>query len=256
MKIISYNVNGIRAAVKKNVVDFLKSENADIVCFQELKANREDIDEKLFQDLDYHTYWYSAEKKGYSGVGILSRAQPKEIVYGMGHPLYDAEGRTIIAHYENYSVVNTYFPSGTSGDERQAVKYQFLDFYLDFIAKLRKQHPNLIVVGDYNIAHTDMDIHNPKTNQKTSGFLPEERAWMTRWFQSGMVDTFRYLHPNTLHAYSWWSARFPSVRLENKGWRIDYISITESLKDKLIAASIHPDAKQSDHCPISVEMKL
>lgn len=249
-------MNGIRAALKKDLISFLKSENADIVCFQEIKANEIDIDVKLFEELGYQCYWHSAEKKGYSGVGILTKMPPKEIQPGMGVPKFDMEGRTMIAFYENFVLVNTYFPSGTSGQERQDVKYQFLDAYLPFIEGLKSKNPNIIVLGDYNIAHTEIDIHNPKTNQKTSGFLPEERAWMTQWFNSGMLDSLRIIHPDTPHMYSWWTARFPSARLENKGWRIDYISISSPLKDQLKNASIHPDAKHSDHCPISVELAL
>lgn len=252
MKILSYNLNGIRAAIKKGLVDFIQTENPDIVGFQELKANREDIDEKLFVDLGYHCYWFSAEKKGYSGVGILTKVKPKEVMIGMGNDFFDKEGRTLIAVYDNFTLVNTYFPSGTSGDERQAAKYQFLDIYFEFIQKMQKQYSNLVVLGDYNIAHTEIDIHNPKTNQKTSGFLPEERQWMTKWFDGGMVDSFRYLHPDTLHAYTWWSARFPSVRLENKGWRIDYISVSDPLKTELKEAFILPNAKHSDHCPLGI----
>lgn len=254
MKVISYNVNGIRAAIKKGLLDFIAYENPDILGFQELKANKEDIDEKLFLDLGYHCYWLSAEKKGYSGVGILTKVKPLEIMEGMGHDLFDKEGRTLIAIYDKYTIVNTYFPSGTTGDVRQQLKYEFLDYYFDFIEKLKKKHPNLIVLGDYNIAHTEMDIHSPKTNQKTSGFLPEERAWMTKWFNNGMVDSFRYIHPEKLHAYTWWTARFPTARLENKGWRIDYISISESLKENLNEAFILPEAKHSDHCPLGATL--
>ncbi len=255
MKIISYNVNGIRAAIKKDIISFLKKENADVVCFQEIKANQSDIDEQLFMDLGYNCYWVSAEKKGYSGVAILSKKKPSSIQIGMGDSFFDAEGRTLIAHFENLSIVNTYFPSGTSGDERQGLKYVFLDKYFVFIENLKKEYPNLVVLGDYNIAHTDIDIHNPKGNKKTSGFLPEEREWMSKWFASGMIDSYRYLHPDTIRAYTWWSARFPSVRKENKGWRIDYISISETLKDRLLKAEIHADGVHSDHCSLSISLK-
>jgi exodeoxyribonuclease-3 len=250
MKIISYNVNGIRAALKKDLIGFLKKENADIVCFQEIKALQTDIDETLFHDLGYSCHWFSAEKKGYSGVGILTKIKPNTIETGIGDPFFDSEGRTIIAHFDHVTVINTYFPSGTSGEERQVHKYDFLDKYFVFIQRIKIKHPNIVVVGDYNIAHTDIDIHSPKTNQKTSGFLPQEKAWMSKWFETGMVDSYRFLNPTTLGAYTWWSARFPSVRKENKGWRIDYISISETLIPKLIAANIHPDAVHSDHCPI------
>ena len=256
LKIISYNVNGIRAAMKKGLVDFLTTADPDIVCFQEIKANASDIDESAFRALGYHCYWVSAEKKGYSGVGILTKVKPLNIEIGFGDSFFDKEGRTIIAYYEHFTLINTYFPSGTSGDERQQLKMQFLDQYFNFIKEFRSKNPNLIVLGDYNIAHTEIDIHSPKTNQKTSGFLPEERAWMTKWFESGMIDSFRHLHPDTLHAYTWWTQRFPSVRLENKGWRIDYVSISEELKSKLSTAFILPDEKHSDHCPLGIELTL
>lgn len=252
MKIISYNVNGIRAAVKKGLAEFIARENPAIIGFQEIKATKEDIDENLFQSMGYHCFWHSAEKKGYSGVGILTKVKPKEIIVGMGHDFFDKEGRTIIAVYDSFTLINTYFPSGTTGDVRQQLKYEFLDYYFDFIENLKKKHPNLVILGDYNIAHTDIDIHSPKTNQKTSGFLPEERAWMTRWFGNGMVDSFRHLHPEQLHAYTWWTARFPSARIENKGWRIDYISVSASMQEKLSNAFILAHEKHSDHCPLGI----
>jgi exodeoxyribonuclease-3 len=256
MKILSYNVNGIRAALKKDLIGFLKKENADIVCFQEIKALQTDIDEKLFHDLGYTCHWVSAEKKGYSGVGMLTKLKPNTIETGIGDPFFDSEGRTLLAHFDHVTIINTYFPSGTTGEERQAHKYDFLDKYFIFIQEIKLKYPNIVVVGDYNIAHTEIDIHSPKTNQKTSGFLPQERAWLSKWFETGMVDSYRFLNPTKLGAYTWWSARFPSVRKENKGWRIDYISISEALKPKLIAANIHQDAIHSDHCPISIELKL
>lgn len=252
MKILSYNVNGIRAAFKKDIIGFLQKENPDIVCFQEIKALQSDIDEASLINLGYECHWFSAEKKGYSGVGIISKLKPKSITTGMGDAFFDGEGRTIIASYDDFTLVNTYFPSGTSGEERQAQKYIFLDKYFDFIAELRNTNPNLIVVGDYNIAHTEIDLHSPKTNQKTSGFLLPEREWMTKWFASGMVDSLRHIYPERLHAYSWWTARFPSMRAENKGWRIDYISVSETIKDKLKDALILKEDIQSDHCAIGI----
>jgi exodeoxyribonuclease-3 len=257
MKIVSYNVNGIRAAMKKGLIDFIKSENPDILGFQELKANKEDIDEKAFQDLGYHTYWLSAEKKGYSGVGIITREKPLEIIEGMGHEFFDKEGRTLIAVYKDFTLVNTYFPSGTSGDERQRLKYEFLDFYFKFIAELKNRYPNLIVLGDYNIAHTDIDIHSPKTNQKSSGFLPEERAWMTKLLsEGGMVDVYRQLHPDTTDAcYTWWSNRGQAYA-NNVGWRLDYHLTTPALAETARSVSIYKDEKFSDHAPITVSYDM
>lgn len=167
----------------------------------------------------------------------------------------DFEGRVIRLDFGKRTLINAYFPSGTSGDERQTYKYQWLDEFLDYINTLKKTRPQLIITGDYNIAHTAIDIHDPKGNKNSSGFLPEERAWMDKFLSSGFVDTFRYMHPEATGAYSWWSQRFPSVRLQNKGWRIDYISVTENLKNKIVDARIYPDVKHSDHCPIYVELK-
>lgn len=255
MRIVSYNVNGIRAALKKGLLDWLKTDPADIICFQELKALESDIDTSLFKELGYHTYWYSAEKKGYSGVGVLTKIVPQYVQKGNGVLQSDAEGRVIRLDFEKFVLINAYFPSGTSGDIRQTYKYQWLDEFQEYINLLRKDHPNIVVTGDYNIAHTEIDIHDPKGNKKSSGFLPEERAWMDRYIGAGMVDSFRYLHPEEKGRYSWWSQRFPSVRLNNKGWRIDYITVSEPLSKDIIASDIYPDIKQSDHCPIYLELK-
>ncbi|MCU0335734.1 MAG: exodeoxyribonuclease III, partial [Chitinophagaceae bacterium] len=200
--------------------------------------------------LGYHCYWFSAEKKGYSGVGIVSKQAADAVIVGQGVAQSDAEGRVIRADFGKLSVVNAYFPSGTSGDERQAYKYIWLDDFFEHIAELKKKRKQLVITGDYNIAHRDIDIHDPKGNKKSSGFLPEERAWMDKWFDSGLTDTLRHLHPDLTGAYSWWSQRFPSVRLQNKGWRIDYISVTDNLKKQIAAATIWPEVKHSDHCPV------
>ncbi|MBP7476990.1 MAG: exodeoxyribonuclease III [Chitinophagales bacterium] len=254
MKIISYNVNGIRAAIKKGLVDFIQRADPDIVCLQETKAHIEDINAKLFEDLGYHTYWHCAEKKGYSGVGILSKKKADKVIIGCGIPEYDREGRVIQIEIDGLVIVNTYFPSGSSGEERQAVKMKFLPDYFEYINQLKSKYENLIICGDYNICHRAIDIHNPVGNKNSSGFLPEERAWMDQWFDNGMIDSYRYFYPDTAHQYSWWSARFNS-RANNKGWRIDYISVSEKLKDRLKSASILQEEVHSDHCPISLEIK-
>ncbi len=253
MRIISYNVNGIRAAIKKGFLDWLKTDPADIICLQEIKANEGDINVKAFEELGFCHHWFSAKKKGYSGVGILSKAKPDSIKTGTGHDMSDFEGRVIEAQFGDIKVFNCYFPSGTSGDERQHYKYQWLDEFLLHVEEVRKDHPKIIICGDYNIAHTEIDIHDPKGNKKSSGFLPEERAWMNGFFGKGWIDTFREFNKEP-HHYTWWSQRFPSVRLQNKGWRIDYISASEALKPQLKAAAILPDVKHSDHCPIFVEL--
>jgi exodeoxyribonuclease-3 len=254
MRIISYNLNGIRAAIKKGLLDWLATNPADIICLQETKATYEDIDKTAIEKLGYHTYWFSAQKKGYSGVAIFSRIKADAIKTGTGHELSDYEGRVIQADFGDITILNAYFPSGTSGDLRQDYKYIWLEEFFCYVNELRKKRKKLVIVGDYNIAHRDIDIHDPKGNKKSSGFLPEERAWMDKWIQSGYMDTFRHLNPETTGAYSWWSQRFPSVRLQNKGWRIDYICVTDNLKKDLKAAAIFPDVKHSDHCPIFVEL--
>ncbi len=255
MRIISYNVNGIRAAMKKGFMDWLKTNPADVICIQETKASKDDVEHKLFNDLGYNDYWFSAQKKGYSGVAVFTKKKPDHVEYGNGHKFSDDEGRILQLDFGDVRLINAYFPSGTSGDERQEFKYKWLDDFLIYLKKLRKKHPKLILCGDYNIAHTEIDIHDPKGNKKSSGFLPEERAWMTKFFESGWIDTFRVFHPEP-HRYSWWSQRFPSVRLQNKGWRIDYINVTEPLKKNLKDADIFPDIKHSDHCPVFLDIKI
>lgn len=255
MRIVSYNVNGIRAAIKKGLVDWLTAYPVDVFCVQETKAAPGDIDLNLFTSLGYHVAWYPAQKKGYSGVAIFSKKKPTEIFYGNGHTMSDSEGRVVRIDIGELTIVNAYFPSGTSGEERQAYKYQWLDEFYKWIQVLKKERPKLIVLGDYNIAHKEIDIHDPKGNKKSSGFLPEERAWMDQFLANGWVDSFREKHPNETGAYSWWSQRFPTVRLQNKGWRIDYICTTETLAPSIKSATILPMVKHSDHCPIVLELK-
>jgi exodeoxyribonuclease III len=255
MQIISYNVNGIRAAIKKGLIEWLEKAAVDVLCVQETKASPEDIDISIFTSLGYHVAWYPAQKKGYSGVAIFSKKKPDNIVYGNGYEMSDAEGRVVRVDIGDLTIVNAYFPSGTSGEERQTYKYQWLNEFYTYIQDLKKERPAIIVAGDYNIAHKEIDIHDPKGNKKSSGFLPEERAWMDQFTENGWVDSFRQIHPEATGAYSWWSQRFPSVRLNNKGWRIDYLCTTETLAKKIKNAAILPDVKHSDHCPILVELK-
>ena len=255
MKILSYNTNGIRSALNKSLTTFLESDNYDIVCIQETKARPEQVDTEGLLQLGYKEhYWVSAEKKGYSGVAIFSKVKPDKVVEGMGNHRYDSEGRIIRADFGDWTLLNCYFPSGTSGDERQGVKMDFLSDFFNWIEELKKERPKLIIVGDYNIAHTELDIHNPKGNAKTSGFLPEERAWMTKWFESGFTDAFRFKNP-TLQEYSWWSTRFNS-RAQNKGWRIDYQSVTNNIAVKIVDCRQLNEAVHSDHCPVLLEIDL
>lgn len=254
MKILSYNVNGVRAAMNKGLISYLQEENPDVICLQEIKAEKEQVDLTAFESLGYrHHFWYSAEKKGYSGVAILSKIEPTEVKVGCGHATFDQEGRCLAAKINGFYVMSVYFPSGTTGDVRQTVKYQFLDYFFNYAKQLEELGNNLVVCGDYNICHKEIDIHDPKGNKNSSGFLPEERAWMDQWFEAGFVDTFRALHPDP-HQYTWWTFR-AGARAKNKGWRIDYISISEQLKDRLLGSGIVPEAMHSDHCPIWITLK-
>ena len=255
MKIVSYNVNGIRSAITKGLVEWIKADNADVYCFQELKANQEDIPTQLFEELGYYAYWFSAKKKGYSGVGILTKQKPDEIVYGCGLEQADFEGRVIQIRLGDLNVVNTYFPSGSSGDERQEYKMKFLEEYTLFLKeKYDLENQRLVVAGDYNICHKAIDIHDPKGNKDSSGFLPEEREWMDRFFEIGMIDSFRQINTEP-HQYSWWSFR-ANARNNNKGWRIDYINVSKALQAHVLQAAILPDVKHSDHCPVMLELSL
>ena len=253
MYIVSYNVNGIRAALNKGLSDWLKAENPDMVCIQETKAQPEQIEQHLFEELGYHCYWFSAQKKGYSGVGILSKVKPRHVEYGMGIEAYDAEGRFLRADFDDFSLVSVYHPSGSSGDERQAFKMQWLEDFTVYVNQLRKQIPNLVVSGDYNICRLWIDIHNPTKQEGTSGFLPEEREWFQRFVDHQWVDSFREFVPEPDH-YSWWSYR-AGARGKNKGWRIDYNMVSAPMAARLTNANILPDAKHSDHCPVGVKLQ-
>jgi exodeoxyribonuclease-3 len=251
-KIISYNVNGIRAATRKGFLDWLKAVDPDIVCIQETKAQPDQAPLFDLEVLGYRSFWYSAQKKGYSGVAILSKEEPDHVEYGMGIEKYDFEGRFIRADYGDFSVVSVYHPSGSSGEVRQDFKMMWLDDYQKYINELKKEHPNLILSGDYNICHKPIDIHDPIRNAKSSGFLPEEREWMSSFIDSGFIDTFRYFNDEP-HNYSWWSYR-ANARAKNLGWRIDYHMVSQSMEHRLKRALILPDAMQSDHCPIVLEI--
>lgn len=252
--IVSYNVNGIRAGLRKGLAEWLAENPVDIFCVQETKAQQEQVDVSALEALGYQHHWHSAEKKGYSGVATFSKKAPDLVQAGCGMEKYDREGRILRTDFEDWTLLNCYFPSGTSGDERQAFKMDYLADFQNWIEALKKERPQLIIVGDYNIAHTEMDIHNPKSNKKTSGFLPEEREWMTQWFDAGFTDAFRSLNPDKVE-YSWWSYR-ANARANNKGWRIDYQSITNNLADRLIKSHQMTDAVHSDHCPVYVEIDL
>ncbi|WP_242921664.1 exodeoxyribonuclease III [Pontibacter liquoris] len=252
MKIITYNVNGIRAAVTKGFTDWLKAANPDVLCLQEIKAEEAKFDKVLFEDMGYHVYLHPAVKKGYSGVAILSKEKPRHVETGCGMECYDVEGRVLRADYADFSVMSVYMPSGSSGDLRQRFKMQWLDDFHGYVQDLRHTLPGLVISGDYNICHHPIDIHNPKSNAKSSGFLPEERNWMCQFVGSGFIDSFRHFNAEP-HNYTWWSYR-AGARTKNLGWRIDYNMATENLKDRLKRSAILTEAKHSDHCPVLLEL--
>lgn len=252
MKIISYNVNGIRAAMNKNFIEWLTAANPDVLCLQEIKAQEDQIDTAAFTAAGYSfQYYYSAQKKGYSGTAILSKTQPDHVVYGTGIDTMDFEGRNIRADFGDLSVMSMYLPSGTN-DERLDFKFKYMEQFLTYTKELRKERPNLLICGDYNICHKAIDIHDPVRLKNTSGFLPEEREWMDRFIASGFIDTFRIFNDQP-DQYSWWSYR-GGARPKNKGWRLDYHMVTESLKERVQRSVILSDAVHSDHCPVMVEV--
>ncbi|SEP73640.1 exodeoxyribonuclease III [Flavobacterium urocaniciphilum] len=254
MKIISYNVNGIRAAITKGFIEWLQSASPDVICLQEIKATEDQIPVEDLKAAGYpYQYYYPAQKKGYSGVAVLCKNKPNNVVFGTGIESMDSEGRNLRVDFDHISVMSMYLPSGTNND-RLGYKFNYMDEIQDYIVNLRRELPHLVVCGDYNICHEAIDIHNPKGNEKTSGFLPEERAWLDGFMKTGMIDSFRHLNKEP-HNYSWWSYR-ANARNNNKGWRIDYCLVAEPLKDNIKRALILPEAKHSDHCPVYVEMEF
>jgi len=248
LKILTYNVNGIRAAVKNGLINWLAAKDVDVLCLQEIKVAQEDFDPKPFEALGYECHLYPAKKKGYSGVAIFTKTKPDQVVRGIGVAEYDFEGRNIRIDIGDVSILSAYFPSGTTGDIRQDVKMKYLDTMFDYLKELKKTRPNFLVCGDFNICHTEIDIHNPLQNKDTSGFKPEERAWMTKFFEAGFIDAFR-VHNKQAHEYSWWSYR-ANARQNNKGWRIDYIAATQSMEGKILESKMFQDAVHSDDCPV------
>lgn len=253
-KIITYNVNGIRSAIKKGFLDWIKATDADILCLQEIKAQSEQLDLTVFSDLGLYPFLHSAQKKGYSGVAILTKELPDHVEYGCGKDCYDVEGRIIRADYGDVSVLSVYFPSGTMGEIRQRFKMEFLEDFNHYVSDLKKQRQKLIICGDWNICHQKIDIHNPVSNARSSGFLPEEREWLDNYLKNGFVDMFRYFNKEP-HQYTWWSNR-PGVRQRNLGWRIDYHIATENLVSKFNRSVILPQAFHSDHCPVLSEADI
>ncbi len=254
MKIVSYNVNGVRSAIEKGLIDWIDEHQFDVVCLQETKAHSGSVPVLLIESLGYKHHWHSAKRKGYSGVATFTKTQPTRVYKGLGIPEYDQEGRVIRTDIGDLTLLNCYFPNGGSGPERHAFKLKFLEEFLDWVENLLEERPNLIVVGDYNIAHQKIDLHDPVRNKHSSGFRLEERAWMTRWFESGFIDSFRHLHPDEV-SYTWWrTTQF--ARQSNQGWRLDYQSVSDSLGPRIQSASHMHDAFHSDHCPVLLEIDI
>jgi len=250
MKLLSWNVNGIRAIQKKGFLEWLKREKPDVLGIQETKAKPEQLDMFLMHPEGYHTFWNSAVRPGYSGVALFTKEQPQQVTMGFGVKKFDEEGRVIVAEYPGFIFMNIYFPNGKSGDERLKYKMDFYDETLKFVKKLKKKQPNIIVCGDYNTAHKEIDLARPKENQDVSGFLPVERAWMDKWVADGQVDIFREFHKEPGH-YSWWDLK-SGARDRNVGWRIDYHFVTQTLAPRVKSATILRDVIGSDHAPVSL----
>jgi len=252
MKLWSWNVNGIRAALKKGFLEVLDKEDPDILFVQETKALPEQLEDNVLKHGRYHSYWFSAERKGYSGVALFTKEEPLSIEKGTGVPEFDAEGRVICAEYPDFFIYGIYFPNGGMGEHRLEYKYKFYDHMLDEFEQKRAIKP-VIITGDFNVAHEEIDLARPKENQKTSGFLPEERAWFTSLMEHGYVDTFRHFHPDATDEYSWWSMRL-KARPRNVGWRIDYFVVSEEFMDHVKDAGIRQDIMGSDHCPVTLTL--
>ncbi|MDM9631303.1 exodeoxyribonuclease III [Robiginitalea aurantiaca] len=252
MRIASYNVNGIRAAIRKGFLDWLVSADPDVICLQEIKAMEDQLDLDLFSAAGYpYHYWFPAEKKGYSGVAILSRQKPDQVVKGTGIPYMDIEGRNIRADFNGVSVMSLYIPSGTN-IQRLDHKLRYMDDFQQYIDTLKADKPNLVICGDYNICHQAIDIHDPVRNKNVSGFLPVEREWIGNFLDSGFIDSFRHFN-SAPHNYTWWTYR-AGARERNKGWRLDYGMVSNTLKDSLERSVILSGAVHSDHCPILLEL--
>jgi len=253
LRILSWNVNGIRAAHKHGFAEWLAAESPDILCLQETKANPDQVPEVLANPSGYHSYWNSAQRKGYSGVAVYSKKEPIDVTLSMGMESFDAEGRFMELDFGDFVLFNVYFPNGKSGPERLRFKMDFYDAFLERLDSLRKRQNRLVFVGDVNTAHNEMDLARPKENSKVSGFLPIERAWIDRVVSQGYVDTFRHFYPDTVK-YSWWDLK-TRARDRNIGWRIDYVFVTREMLESVKDAVILTDVMGSDHCPVGVELE-
>ncbi|EAE7945465.1 exodeoxyribonuclease III [Listeria monocytogenes] len=251
MKLISWNVNGLRAAVKKGFLEYFEEVDADIFCLQETKLQEGQIELDLPA---YKDYWNYAVKKGYSGTAIFTKVEPSSVQYGLGVPEHDTEGRVITLEFEEFFMVTVYTPNSQAELKRLDYRMTFEDAILEYVKNLDKTKP-VVLCGDLNVAHEEIDLKNPKTNRKNAGFSDEERAKFSAFLDAGFIDSFRYFYPDLTDAYSWWSYRM-NARARNTGWRIDYFVVSERLKDKLVDAKIHADVLGSDHCPVELELNL
>jgi len=255
MNLISWNVNGIRAAEKKGFLEWLYEAKPDVLCLQETKASPDQLNQELLRPRGYHTYWGSAERKGYSGVALFSQREPREVEVGLGIDKFDREGRTIIADYGEFVLISVYVPNGSRDHSRVPFKMRFKEALLEKCNEYRADGRAVVVCGDINTAHKEIDLARPKENQKSTGFLPEERAWIDRVIAEGYIDSFRERHPDREGAYSLW-AYWGGARDRNVGWRLDYFFISPDLLDNVTEAEIHPDVLGSDHCPVSLSLQL
>ncbi len=253
MKLISFNVNGIRAIEKKGFFDWVAKESPDVLALQETKAHPQQLTDTILKPKGYKSFWSSAEKKGYSGVAIYTKKEPKSVVEGLGIKEFDSEGRTLIAEYDDFIFFNIYYPNGGAGNKRVPFKMRFYDAFLEKADSLRKKGKSLVICGDVNTAHTEIDLARPKENAKNTGFLPEERAWVTKFIEHGYVDTFRHFTKEGGH-YSWWDY-YTGARARDVGWRIDYFFVSQDLLPRLKKAFILKDVMGSDHCPVGIELK-
>jgi exodeoxyribonuclease-3 len=252
MRLISWNVNGIRAVQKKGFLDWFAQENPDILCLQETKAEREQLDDALVNVPGYTSFWCSAEKKGYSGVAVYTKQAPKSVEYGLGKPEFDSEGRTLVLDLGAFVLFNIYYPNGGAGNKRVPFKLAFYDQFFKKVEAIRKAGRSVVICGDVNTAHQEIDLSRPKENQKNTGFLPEERAWVTKFLAAGYVDTFRHFCKDGGH-YSWWDYK-TAARSRNIGWRIDYFFVDQGSLPRLKNAFILKDVQGSDHCPVGIEI--
>lgn len=252
MRLFSWNVNGIRSVHGKGFENWVKKEAPDILCLQEIKAHPEQLEEAVVHPAGYHSAWFPAEKRGYSGTAVFTKHEPKEVTYGLGVPEFDREGRALVVDFGTFTLINAYFPNSQRDHARLPYKLAFCEKMHEYTDALRAKGKHVIVCGDFNIAHKEIDLKNPKSNQKNAGFLPEERAWMDKYLSAGYIDTFRNFNADPGH-YTWWSYR-PGVREKNIGWRIDYFIANPEFKDRLKHATHHPQIQGSDHCPIELNL--